>query len=173
MPTNAAFIEIEELNAIALAQEADRLEEADESRILPQRKSDEYGSISPSRAGGAEQSSTPASAEVTKKASPLYLIGLMLLLIVVGTTLTIVTKLQTIPMHNYSAALNIESVIVVSCNYIYMYDILHYVVSIIVWSDAPSLCPSFLIPFSTQSIYQLGLAMLCSYPAEGSYGHMI
>ena len=108
MPNNAFYIE--ELNAIALADE----EAEEESRTLPRRKHDEYGATAPSSISEEEGIAAAPLAEVTNKASPLYLVSLMLILILVGTTLTIVTKLQTRPMKNYPAALNTESVLVVS-----------------------------------------------------------
>ena len=115
MPTSSAFIEIEELNAIALARDEVA---ADEIHALPARYEEGYGTLSPATATiPTEEPTKQARAtittdEPTKQASPLFLVGLMVITVLIGTTLTIVTKLQTIPMKNYPAALNIESVIV-------------------------------------------------------------
>lgn len=117
----AAVTGAREFTALVLAQEEETLALATPSRRRRIREKegalgDEEDLIlmhSPA-AAGAGVAEEEGAVEAKEAASPFYLIFLMFAMVFVGTLLTIVTKLQTIPMQNYPVALNIEATAAVS-----------------------------------------------------------
>lgn len=72
----------------------------------------EEGRASSAAAASAEEDgvSPPSSATKKKSISPWLLAGIVASMTLLGTVLTVVTKLMTIPMQNYPAVLTIETV---------------------------------------------------------------